>query len=612
MEGLYRYYNQELEFFRQMAGEFAARYPKVAARLQLDKDGSADPHVERLIEASAILAGRIQHKIDDEFPEVTESLLDVLYPHFLRPVPSLAITQFAPAPGQSKPEMTLVEAGTQLYSRPAGGAKCTFRTCYPVEMWPLEVGAAQVTGPGGLPPGLRGRAASVIRVQLDSFGGLPIGKLNLNRLRFYLRGKPATTYALYELLLNNTLQVIVRGRQGRAAPAQMSLPPESLTPVGLANSEGAIPYSDRSFAGYRLLQEYFCFPEKFLFVDLSGLEGLARQDFGPSVDLLFCLGPIEPPERLASLEQAIDAQSFQLGCTPAINLFDRVAEPLRLTHTRFEYRVVPDQHRQTSTEVYSINKVTSTAPYLQEVQTYEPFYSFRHANAEADGQRFWFARRRPSFRKNDPGSEVYLSLVDLNFQPALPPVEMLTVHITCTNRDLPGNLQWSNNWGEMSAEGKALVQVRFVRTPTPAVRPPLRRGLQWRLISHLALNHLSVVQEGLPALREILKLYDFSTGDEKRAIERQVNGITGLASRPAMSRVVSEIGVVFCRGLDVELEFDEDQFAGAGVFLFASVLERFLGLYTALNSFSRLTVRTRQRKGVLKQWPPLAGEQRIL
>lgn len=613
MQDLYPYYERELQFIRQMSGEFASRYPKVAGRLQLGKGESADPHVERLIEAFALLAGRVQHKIDDEFPEVTESLLGILYPHYLRPIPSLAIAQFGVDPSQSAPTgATKIETGTALHSRPVSGSTCTFRTVYPVTLWPLRVEAAKLSDPGVLGAGIPSQVPAVIQVRLETLGGLPLNKLPLRSLRFYLNADGSTANLLYELLLLSTIQVVVR-ENGSGSSTQRILGPEALQAVGFNTNESVLPYSDQSFSGYRLLQEYFHFPEKFLFVDLSGLNFTSTTEFrGSSFDLYFCLGPIERPERLAKLEQSLKADTFQLGCTPIVNLFERVAEPIRLTHTKTEYRVVPDQHRQLTTEVYSVDKVTSTAPYMEQPSVFEPFYSFRHNYSDTPTDRFWYSHRRPSFRKDDPGTEVYLTLVDLDFQPSLPSTEMLTARITCTNRDLPGRLQWSGEWGELNAEGQGLCRVRYLRKPTKTLRPPLRRGLQWRLISHLGLNHLSITGGGLQALQEILRLYDFSEGEDSFVIHRHIAGIVDLQTSTSMSRVQSDTGVAFCRGIDVMLEFDEDQYAGSGVFLMASVLERFLGLYAAINSFSRLSIKTKQRRGVLKQWVPLAGEQRIL
>jgi len=290
-----------------------------------------------------------------------------------------------------------------------------------------------------------------------------------------------------------------------------------------------------------------------------------------------------------------------------VNLFERIAEPIRITQTKTEYLVIPDQHRQSSTEVYSVDRVASMASYQEEPQTYEPFYALHHGRQDVPHKRFWHTQRRPSLRKNDAGAEVYISLVDLDFNPALPPVEMLSLRVTCTNRDQASRLKLTGEYGELQAEGAGLVRTRCLRKPTQTLRPPLRRGLQWRLISHLSLNHLSIVEKGREALQEILRLYEFS-GDP--AIRKQIAGIAHVASRACVCRVNSETGVAFCRGTDVTIEFDEEQYSGSGVFLLSSVLQRFLGLYSALNSFSRLTVRT--KKGVLKQWPPLTGEQTLL
>lgn len=608
METLLPYYERELEFLRQMGAEFAAQYPKVAGRLQLERDRCDDPHVERLLEGFALLAGRVQHKIDDEFPEVTESLLDLLYPHFLRPIPSMAIAQFDLAEGQSKPDKVAVPAGTVLHSRPVEGSVCTFRTAYDVQVWPIRVSDVSVISASAAGLVSDASLVTVIRMRLQCRPGLTFAALGLSRLQFYLGGDASDL--LYELLLTALNRVVVRS--GDAPSSAIHLTPSAVSPLGFSASEAVLPFSDRSFEGYRLLQEYFAFPEKFRFVEIRGLDGLlVKGDPGSSIELLFCVREFERQDRRRRLEQTIGQESFQLGCTPAVNLFDRYAEPIRLNQSRFEYRVVPDQYAQATTEVFSINELSATSAQGEKVVRYAPLYSTRHAEASAD-DRFWFARRRPATRKGDRGTEVYLTLVDLNLDLSLPPAEILTAAVTCTNRDFPASLPWRTEWGEVSAEGQALVRTRFVRKPTWTVRPPLGKGLHWRLISHLSLNHLSIVAGGAESLREILRLYEFVEGGDGTAIRKQIAGITEVRSKPAVSRVAFSSGVAFCRGMDVEVLFDEEQFSGSGVFLFASVLERFFGLYSALNSFSRLTARTSLRREVLKQWPPLAGEQRIL
>jgi type VI secretion system protein ImpG len=605
-EELLPYYERELKFIRQSAGEFAEKYPKVAGRLKLQPDTCEDPHVERLIEAFALLAGRIHHKLDDEFPEITESLLDVLYPHYLRPVPSLAIVQFQTKPSQSAPESYDIPAGTAVHSKPADGYVCSFRTCYPITMWPLRIANAAVTPVNRFAaPGMPMEAAAVIRIEMECLGGLRLEQLPIESLRFYLNGESAAVHTLYEFLFLNTLGISLRALPVREGSASTPLSAAALEPVGFTSSEGTLPYSDRSFLGYRLLQEYFSFPEKFFFVDLKGLADMSRTGFGSNFEICIFLKQPAEPHRLTALEQSVGRDTFQLGCTPAVNLFECLAEPIRVSQTKAEYHVVPDQHRPRHTEVYSVDRV-SAGNYLDEVQVYEPFYSLRHGSEETQ-RHLWHTHRRPSFRQNDNGTEVYISLVDLDLNPAVPPVEMLNLRLTCTNRDQAVRVATSSEFGELDVEGAALARARFLRKPTPTGRPPMRLGLQWRLISHLSLNHLSIVQNGRSALQEILRLYDFSNDP---AIRSQIAGISDVSSRSCVSRVFSETGVTFCRGTDVTLEFDEEQYVGAGVFLLACVLQRFLGLYSSVNSFSRVTAKT--RKGVLKQWYPLAGEQFLL
>lgn len=602
-EELLPYYERELTFIRQMAAEFAQKYPKPARRLMLDENTCEDPHVERLIQAFALLCGRVHHKLDDEFPEIAESLMEVLYPHFLKPVPSQAIAQFELDPSQSAPASTRIPAGMAIHSKAVNGQFCSFRTCYPVTLWPLRVTAAS-TSPANrfAGAGIAPDVAAVIRLEMQCAGALRLSQVPVESLRFYLNGDTGAVNRLYECLFLNALRVSLRPLPAADA-APVFLPASSLQQVGFSRQEGTLPYSDRSFPGYRLLQEYFTFPEKFLFLDLTGIDRVDRSQFGASFEILIHLKQLEP-HTLTVLEQNVGANTFALGCTPIVNLFQRIAEPVRVSQTKAEYRVIPDQHRQLATEVYSIDRVTSTATYLKEPQEYHPFYAIRHGADEAH-KHFWYAHQRPSFRKNDKGMETYISLVDLGFNPSLPPDETLTLHVTCTNRDQASSLPLSGEFGELEPEDFSLVRARCIRKPTAAVRPPHRRGLQWRLISHLSLNHLSIV--GHQALQEILRLYDLSDDLE---IRRQIAGIVDVQSRSSVGRVSSETGVTFCRGTDVVIEFDEDQYVGTGVFLMSSVLQRFLALYSAVNSFTRVTAKT--QKGVVKQWAPMAGEQVLL
>ena len=610
-------YERELNFVRQMGAEFAQRFPKIAGRLQIEPDKCEDPHVERLLEAFAFLAARVRLKLEDEFPEVTESLLGILFPNFLSPIPSMSVVQFVlDAEQVSLQTGQTIPQGSTLASGPVEGLPCRFRTIYPVTIWPIEVKAARFELPP--PVTIDGRdARSMLHLELRTLGGLSLGELKqkiseseerpLRRLRFQLQGETKTVQGLYELLFNDALSVELRPSATADESSVVRLPPGALRAVGFADDETLLPTSDRLFRGYRLLQEYFAFPEKFLFLDLTGLETVQGKGFADLLDVRILLA------RPFAAERTVSAQTFRLHATPVVNLFPQLAEPVRVTQVTHEYRVIPNLRRPAAFEVWSVDRVTSTAPDLETVKTYRPFFAFRHDAERAAHETFWHQSRRPSERKDDEGTEVYLTLVDSRFDPSLPDTDTLSVHITCSNRDLPSRLPFGNPDGDFQLEGPGVfTAIRALVKPTPCLRPPLRRGAHWRLISHLSLNVLSLVEregEKAPeALREILRLYDFA---DSSATRQQIAGITRLSSRRVV-RSMTDIHPGFVRGLEVSLELDEQNFVGSGVFLFASVLERFLALYASVNSFSQLIVSVKQREGVLKRWPPRSGDQIVL
>ena len=596
------YYERELSFLRQTGAEFAASYPKIASRLLLEADKCEDPHVERLIQAFAFLAARIRYKLDDDFPEITDSLLSVLYPHYLAPVPSMAIVQFVLDAERGKlTEPFRIARGAKLFSPPVSGAPCRFHTAYPVTLWPLTVASARLGPADGL--GASRRAVSVIRLGLRAHGGTSIAGLRPDALRFFLHGEGHQTWPLYELLCNNVREVQLRPGAGRPGPP-IRLGPDCIRPVGFAADEGLLPYGPRSFLGYRLLHEYFAFPEKFLFVDVTGLDAAAKAGFAEELEILIFL------DHMPQLSDVIAPATFRLGCVPVVNTFDQIAEPIRVSETESEYRVVIDGRRQDATEVYSVDSVVSVSPDDPEPLVYQPFYSFKHEMDQAQQRTFWYTTRRPSDRKGDAGTEVYLSLVDLDFKPSRPAADTLTVHVTCTNRDLPARLPFGGERGLLELEGAApLSRILCLTKPTTVSRPRMGRGAQWRLISHLSLNYLSLVDGGREALQEILRLYDFSGSP---VVRQQIAGILDVRSRRVVGRPNSMPWNGFCRGLEVTVDLDEEHYVGTGVYLFASVLEHFFGLYSSLNSFTQLVARTRQRKELLKRWPPRAGEQILL
>ena len=608
---LLTYYERELTFLRQMGAQFAAKYPKIASRLALEPDRCEDPHVERMLEGFAFLAARVHLKIDDEFPEITEALLSILYPHYLRPIPSMTIAEFGIDPEQNTPpEGLLIPSGSIARSRPIKGLSFKFRTAYDITLWPIVLSEAQWTTPDRLQPTVRtSDTAAALRITLQCTGAASFDKLKLQSLRFYLNGESNLVHNLYELLCSNCVQILVRDPRPGSTARPVWLDSSKLRPVGFGEDESVIPYPGRAFLGYRLLQEYFTFPEKFFFIDLEGLSELGSAGFKDTAEIVLFISPFERRDRQNSLEVGVSDKTFRLGCSPISNLFSLTAEPVLLNPTRYEYAVIPDVSHPDALEVFSVDEVLSVDPRSPEPTMFSPFYSQRYNAQGQRSQAYWHASRRQSTRPYDDRTEVFVSLVDFSGRPTVPNVETLTLRVTCTNSDLPALMPFGNERGDLELEGaEPIKRITILRKPTSTIRPPLGKNANWRLISHLSLNYLSLVEEGKDALQNLLRLYNFA---ESPATERQIQGITALDRKRRFARVVSEQGISFARGSAVEIELDEDQFVGGGVYLFASVLENFLGLYVSMNSFCELTARTVQRKEVLKRWQPRAG-QRIL
>jgi type VI secretion system protein ImpG len=608
-DDLLLHYERELTYLREMGAQFAEKYPKIAGRLMLEESKeSEDPHVERLVEAFAFLAARVHLKLDDDFPEITEALLSLVYPHFIRPIPSMSIVEFRLDMERGKLTTGMkIDRGTVLYSRPVGGVPCKFRTCFDATLWPAAVTAAEWKSPGQLQPPLRALdAAGALRLVVNSAPDAPLPKLELDCLRFHLTGENNLVHALYELLCSKLSRIVVRDPTNPKVPP-VTLPASSVRPVGFAEDEGMAPYPLRSHIGYRILQEFFAFPSKFLFVDVAGLDAVWSQGFRNSAELIFLFSSAGDEERAQRLEMGVSPRTFRLGCVPIVNLFPQTADPILLDQRKYEYQIKPDIRRPAAVEVFSIDEVGSIDADTREVVTYRPFYSYRQETGVAGNECYWIATRRVSNRLNDDASDMYVSLVDRSGRTAFPDQDTLTVRTTCTNRNLPARLPFGNEDGDFELEGGANIKSIVALTkPTLPLRPPASKMALWHLISHLSLNHLSLVEDGRDALQQILRLYDFT---ESPFAQKMIEGIADLKSRPHFAPIVSENGVTFARGTRVELELDEEQFVGGGVYLFASVIERFLALYATLNSFTQLSARTRQRKEAIREWPPRAGQK---
>lgn len=612
---LLHYYERELRFIRRELGDFAERYPAVAGQLLIEPDKCEDPHVERLIEAFSMLSARVQMRLDDDFPEITSALLSLLQPHYLAPVPSSTIVQLqADADRSDATSGMLIPRHSQLHTPPVGGVRCRFRTCYPVTLWPIAVAGVDVISLDRGDPIMPPEAVAAVRIKLKTLGAQPFHSLPLERIRFFFDGNATVAHQLYELFFRNPLGLVFRGARKdteatRVGAGAVYRRPEHIRPVGFDAGDGLLDYGGSGHLGHRLVQEYFCFPDKFLFADVGGLDASALAVADQELEILLLLDKLP-----LDLEGQVGRENLKLGCTPAVNLFAHQADPLLLEHTRNEYRVVPDYQAPHGYEVQSIRSVETVDPSQGKSRDFRPFFALRHGDPREGEEAFWQASRRPSGVKGDAGTELFLTLVGAGGEDLYEmPGDTLIVKTLCSNRDLPSQLPMGADGGSFKIEGQpGVARILTLRKPTAVLRLPGGRDTMWRLISLLSLNHLSLLetrtrdgQDGPVAFREMLSLLDFAD----TAVTRQrIAGLVGLKWRGALRQVTVPEGRLLTRGIEVTLEFDESRYIGSGVFLFASVLERFLAHYTSLNSFTQTVAVVRQRGEVLKRWAPRAGE----
>lgn len=619
---LLRHYENELGFMREMGGEFAEAYPKIAARLGMDGTEVLDPYVERLLEGVAFLNARIQLELELQYPAFTNHLLEIVYPHYLGPTPSMMIAELVP-----DRESAALEAGyvlprhTELRSRLVEGTQtaCVFRTSQDTTLWPVEIAEAEYIESRGdlVAAGVAGaaEARAGIRLRLRRTGEQPLNKLDLDRLTLFLSGQGDHGYRLYELLCAQTSAVVARSTN-RRADWVMPLP-GGVEPRGFAPEEALLPTPRRSFDGYRLLQEYFALPQRFHFVDVCGLAHALARCEEPAIDLYFLLRNGDP-----AVAVGVTPEAFRLNCVPAINLFEKRCDRLHVTTGDVEQRVIPDRTAPLDYEVHSVEEVIGISGDGEDDVTFRPFYSADEFTAASGGAAAFYAisrkmrqrserERLKGARTNHLGSEVYLSLVDQRQAPWAGGLRQLAVRAMVTNRDLPlllatgaADLFYLPDGGPVAS----------VRTPVPPTRPrpSLAQGdASWRLISHLGLNYVSIADaEGgdARALREIVGLYA-PQGD--RAVEKMLEGITRVSSRPIVRRVSDEVLTTAVRGLEITIHCDEDFFDGTGAYLLVAVLEQFFRTYVSINAFTE-TVLLSEQRGEVARWRPRKGQTRMI
>jgi type VI secretion system protein ImpG len=616
---LIHYYSQELQHLRDMGGEFAAEFPKIAGRLGLEEMDCADPYVERLLEGFSLLAARVQLKIDAEFPRFTQHITEIVYPNYLRPTPSMAVVRMDP--DLANPALASgypVPRGSALRSLPGKDevTSCEYRTAHDVVLWPLTLVEAGFFTHGGrqggvdlpLPPGVKGG----LRLRLRTNGLQPLSALPVDRLCLHIQGSDGLPFRIYEQLLAGVKGILVLPVK-RPASWHLLQPKSSLTALGFSDDEALLPVGRRTFGGYRLLQEYFSFPQRYQFIEIADLAPAFRQCHDQEIEILVLLDRSD-----AALAKLVDCRNFSLNCTPAINLFPRRGDRIALSNQHAEFHVLPDRTRPMDFEVFQLESVTGYGLELGKEQSFQPFYTAKDLRCASQPKAFYQLRREPRVassrhahygpRSSYIGSESFISLVDADNAPYRSDLRQLGLDILCTNRDLPLTMALGASDTDFTLDAAApVVSVRCVAGPSVPVASFADGNMAWRLLNNLSLNYLSLAdtdpEQGASALRELLALY--ATATDTNA-QRQIQGARSIVSKQITRRLPSAGPIVFGRGLEVSLLLDDAAFEGSGAFLLGAVLERFFGQYASINSFTETVIRTPTR-GEIMRWPARSG-----
>jgi len=614
-------YNTELRFIREMGREFAEAFPKIAGRLSLDGLECADPYVERLLEGFAFLSARVQLKLDAQFPRFARHLLERVYPHYLAPTPSMAVVQMQP--DFAEPDLkdgVRVPRHTQLRSLvgKSDSTGCAYRTAWDVELWPIQIESARYLGSAaavqnlGVPnlPELR----AGIQLRLRTAGGIPFGALDLQRLPFYLKGSDSVPFDLYEQIIGCNIGAAVCPASGEQRGVKL-LPRDAVRQIGFSPEEALIPYGARSFDGYRLLQEYFACPHRFLFFSLEGLRTALEGREDGLIDLVILLN-----RSSTETEKLLSKENFALYCSPVVNLFSKRTDRVHIENRFSEYHVVVDRTRPMDYEIFSIEKVTGFGKSINDTQEFHPFYAFKERHSH-QGEAYYVQHRVPRVlssgqrikgpRSHYVGTEVYLSLVDPREAPFRTELRELGVEALCTNRDLPIQISLGQGPTDFTWDIAApLTSIRVLTGPTRPRAPAPEGESSWRLINHLQLNYLSLLNSdgGAQVLREMLRLY---CAVEDKVQQRMIDeGVVGIRHQPVHRRLPIAGPIAFGRGLQIELTVADAAFEGNGAFVFSAVLERFFAKYVSVNHFTE-TRAVSLNRGEIMRWPIRIGNRKL-
>jgi type VI secretion system protein ImpG len=631
------YYERELRLLRDAGAALRRQNPKLAGRLELGAEGSADPHVERLLQGFALVAARLQQRLDQGGGDIAEALLEQLFPHLLRPVPVRGIIRMEPGAGTmaaagAEERAVLVPAGTSLLAPPlrapeAGelrGLACRFRTVFPVEVAPIQVQEAELRAmQPGSPRAMTELADARLRLRLTCPARGGFAALGLTRLRLHLQGDTQTAMTLYELVMGRACVAagIRRGGAPEGAEWRTTARPIQIAPVGFEPEEALLQGVPDSLHGYRLLLEYFTFPEKFLFFDIVGLDA-ALDGLGDDIEIGIELRSGDRRRGIDLLGRDVGPGSFGLNCVPAVNLFSVDAEPIRLTHEASEHPVVVDQRRPLGFEVQLVEAVALVGRRGRLGRRELAPLHARHRlglglpgiDPPAGVEEIYYSASRQA--SPDGAEWVSLSVIDKTLSPATPTDGVLLPRVLASNRDAPRWLPAEGDGAAFAIDGQATLVGRRLGRIAPPVRLAKGAAARWRLVSHLAANRRSLVADGPAALRQLLSVYNLAEagGDPQLGleIERQIEAVTDVAARGVTLPIGDPLRRAIVTGTEVELTLDESRLLPGTAFLFSAVLDRFLAAYASANSFTRLRVLSSQRAEPLVEWTPRIGLRPLL
>lgn len=596
------YFHRELTYLRNSGSVFASKHPKIARRLDWTKGESGDPHVERLLESFAFLSAKLHQDLDDRVPQIASGLLNVLYPQLVNPLPSVSVAHFEVDP--TKARMTggyIIPRHTELFSYAEENLIARFRTSFPLTLWPIHVVAADfVEGLSYTFKESVSRQAWYIRLRLKA-QHMNFDNLNMDTLTFHLAGDRLSTISLYQGIFGKSHPHILYSLDGENLCA---LPPDALRPLGFDSEEQLFPAPSHSHPSYQVLQEYFHFPEKYLFFEIRHLlRAIQKNDR----DIFEIFLPVAE-ERIVS-QLNIGPEHFRLGCTPIVNLFEKTTDPLRITHRNVEYRITADSRLERTHEIHSIKTVHSVLDDGT-VMEYAPYYSFEHRQNNA---LFWYMRRQSSDKRHIPGTDVYLSFVDTKFNPMNPPHETIYAKVLCTNRFLAEQLPAG---ASLQYDGRLPVTKMYcLDKPIAPAYPPTDGETLWKIVAQLSIHHLGYSDPSiaLKVLKETLHLYANMT---QAHVGAQIESITNFSTKEVVRRMPKrekdQAWLGFVKGIGVNVTIDEETDPSHMSFALAHILQHFLSMNVSIDSFVEMNLFSHQRKGVWMSWKPLNGHHSLL